>query len=208
MKQADSPWLFTYRTEGCFSIMIILADIQKSQTVMDELASHCDFDLGRAARDSSWITLQPEHPFMVLAGESSGGVFLAYGDGEVERRPVLYVTSEGQAGCIAANLTELIAMMLALPYWRDLLKFSEGGNLKEMRQAARFSEQDYVDEYAEFSAARKRILDTLPVPVIADPVKLLHDCVRTTDCSVVAEDGWRYDSLFHHFKSSDNPGWT
>ncbi|PHV30863.1 hypothetical protein CSQ94_23605 [Janthinobacterium sp. BJB312] len=190
--------------------MIILADIQESQTVMDELASHCDFDLGRAARDSSWITLQPEHPFMVLAGESSGGVFLAYGDGEVERRPVLYVTSEGQAGCIATNLTELIAMMLALPYWRDLLKFSEGGNLKEMRQAARFSEQDYVDEYAEFSAARKRILDTLPVPVpvIADPVKLLHDCVRATDCSVVAEDGWPYESLFHHFKSSDNPDWT
>lgn len=188
--------------------MIILADIQKSQAVMDELALQCDFDLGRAARDSSWITLQPENSFMVLAGESSGGVFLAYGGGEVERCPVLYVTSEGQAGCIASNLTALISMMLALPYWRDLLKFSDGGNLQEMRRTARFSEQDYVEEYVEFPAARKRILETLAVPVIADPVKLLHDCVHATDCSVVAEDGWRYDSLFHHFKSSDNPGWT
>ncbi|WP_426071710.1 hypothetical protein [Janthinobacterium sp. DSP2-3-3] len=208
MKQADSPWLFTYRTEAWFSIMIILADMQKSQAVMDELTSQCDVDLGRAARDSSWITLQPENPFMVLAGESSGGVFLAYGDGEVERRPVLYVTSGGQAGCIASNLTELIAMMLALPYWRDLLKFSDGGNLQEMRRTARFSEQDYVEEYVELPAARKRIFDTLPVPVIADPVKLLHDCVRATDCTVVAGDGWPYESLFHHVKSSDNPGWT
>ncbi|AQR70753.1 hypothetical protein BZG29_22380 [Janthinobacterium sp. LM6] len=208
MQQAGSPLLFTYRTEGCLSIMIILADIKKSQTVMDELASQCDFDLGRAARDSSWIKLLPEKSFMVLAGESSGGVFLAYGEGEIERRPVLYVSSEGHAGRIAANLTELIAMMLALPYWRDLLKFSDRGNLQEMRRTAGFSEQDFAEEYAEFPAARKRIADSLLVPAIADPVRLLHDCVHATDCSVVAEDGWPYESLFHHFKSSDNPGWT
>ncbi|MDO8034670.1 hypothetical protein O3297_14740 [Janthinobacterium sp. SUN128] len=208
MKQADSSWFFTYRTESCLSTMILLADIQKTQALMDELALQFDFDLGRAARDSSWIKLLPEKAVMVLAGDSSGGVFLAYGDGEIERCPILHVTSEGQAGCIAANLTELIAMMLALPYWRDLLKFSDSGKLQEMRRTARFSEQDYLEEYAEFPAAKKRILDTLAVPVIADPVKLLHDCVHATDCSVVAQDGWRYESLFNHFKSSDNPGWT
>lgn len=186
--------------------MMMLADINKSQSAVHDLALHFDFDLGRAARDSSWIKLAPQQAFMVVAGDSAGGVFLAYGDGEIERRPILYVSSEGQAGRIASNLAELLAMMMVLPGWHDVLKFSGNGNIEEMRRTARLIDQDGPDD-DELPAATQRLMENLAIPVLADPVKLLHDCVHASDCNVVADDGWPYESLFGHFKSSDNPFW-
>lgn len=187
--------------------MITLDDLQRSQSAMHDLARHFDFDLSRAVRDNAWIKLAPQQPFMVIAGDSSGGVFLAYGDGEIERCPILYVSSEGQAGRIAANLAELLSLMMALPAWHDLLKFSGNGNLEEMRRTARLIEEDGPGD-DELPAATRRIMAAFPLPAIADPVKLLHDCVHASDCNVVADDdGWPYESLFGHFKSSDNPFW-
>lgn len=187
-------------------MMMTLDELRKSQPAMHDLALHFDFDPGRAARDSSWIKLAPQQAFMVVAGDSAGGVFLAYGDGEIERRPILHVTSEGQAGRIASNLAELMAMMMALPGWRDVLKFSDDGNLEEMRRTARLIEQDGPDD-EELPAATQRLIVALAMPVLADPVRLLHDCVHASDCTAVADDGWPYESLFGHFKSSDNPFW-
>lgn len=174
---------------------------------MDDLACTFDFDLGRASRDSAWITLVPQQPFAMISGESAGGVFIAYGDEEIERRPILYATSEGQAGCIAADLPELIALMMAAPWWQDVLKFSNGGSLTEMRTSAALLDQDYLAEYGEIIEARDRIMAILPTPAIADPVKLLHERVLATDCTLAASDGRRYETLFGTFKASDNPFW-
>ncbi|WP_342114003.1 hypothetical protein [Pseudoduganella sp. OTU4001] len=187
--------------------MISLRDIQASRSIVEDLACHFDFNLDRASRDNSWIKMEPPTKFTVLAGESCGGVFLGYGDDEIERLPILYATSEGQAGCLAAHLTELLGMMMAVPYWQDLLKFSGGGNLAEMRKAAEFMEREYVLDFPDLPAAKKRIMATLPIPAIPDPIQLLHERVSATDCSVVADDGWRYESLFNDFKTSDNPRW-
>ncbi|MGK5023320.1 hypothetical protein [Janthinobacterium sp. RB2R34] len=186
--------------------MITLDDLQSSVSVSHDLARHFDFDTGRAASDNSWIKLAPQQAFTVLAGDSSGGVFLAYGDGEIEQRPILYASSEGQAGSLAPNLTALLAMMMALPGWQDVLKFSSNGNLKEMRRTARLLEQDGPDD-EQLLAATQRLMRELAIPVLADPVSLLHDCVHAGDCNVVAEDGQRYEPLFGLFTSHDNPFW-
>ena len=55
--------------------------------------------------------------------------------------------------------------------------------------------------------ARARLLTALAVPEIDDPIKALHDSIHATDSVLVADDGWRYESLFHSFVSSDNPNW-
>lgn len=55
--------------------------------------------------------------------------------------------------------------------------------------------------------ARARLLTALAVPDIDDPIKALHDSIHATDSVLVADDGWRYESLFHSFVSSDNPNW-
>lgn len=187
--------------------MIAIADLRKSEQLIEDLAWPFDFDVPRAADDSSWIKLDPETPFVVVAGEGTGGVFLAYGHGETSTRPILHATSEGQAGRVASNLTEFLAILMEAPYWRDVLKFSGDGKLTEMRKTAVFMEREYADDFPDLSDVRSRIMKALPIPHIDDPIKTIHDSVHRTDCTLVADDGWRYESLFNRFKSSDNRNW-
>jgi hypothetical protein len=182
--------------------MIKLTDLQASRAVIDDLAKAYDFDIDRASRDYSWIKLSPANSFLVIAGESTGGAFLAYGDGNFDRLPILYVTSEGQAGKVASNLSEFLALVVAVPYWQDLLKFSGSGDLAEMRRTAEVVQKNYVAEEI-VTSAKAHLMKALAIQEISDPVGLIHHNVETTDCTVVAEDGWRYGSLFNNFGSHD-----
>jgi len=182
--------------------MIKLIDLQDSRTVIDDLAHAYDFDIDRASGDYSWITLSPEHRFLVIAGESTGGAFLAYGDGDFDRMPILYVTSGGQAGKVASDLSEFLAIVVAVPYWQDLLKFSGGGDLAEMRKTAALVHEDYAEDET-VTRAKTHMMKILDIQEIPDPIKLLHYNVDNTDCTVVAEDGWRYESLFNNLRSND-----
>lgn len=182
-------------------LMIKLADLQSSRAVVDDLALAYDFDIDRASGDYSWIRLTPEHRFLVIAGESTGGAFLAYGDGDFDQMPILYVTSEGQAGKVASNLSEWLAIVVAVPYWQDLLKFSGGGDLPEMRRTAELVNGNYEEEVA--NSARAHLMKVLAMQEISDPIQVFHRNVAATDCTVFAEDGWRYESLFNRFRSDD-----
>jgi len=186
--------------------MIRLTDLQSSRSVIDDLADAFDFNIDRASRDYSWIKLDPEHRFLVIAGESTGGAFLAYGNGDFDQVPILYVTSEGGAGKLASNLGELLAIVLALPYWEELLKFSAGGDLAEMRKTAELARENHEQDEI-VTIARIRLIKALDIPEISDPIGLLHHNVNTTDCTVVAEDGWRYESLFNTLTSHDMKRW-
>ena len=86
--------------------MITLADIKSKPAIVDDLDWPFDFSLQRADDDTDWIQLKPSQPFTVVAGEGTGGVFLACGTGSLEMLPILHGTSEGQAGKVASNLTE------------------------------------------------------------------------------------------------------
>lgn len=190
--------------------MITLDQIQSQPLIVEALAWPFDFSLPRALRDSGWITLQPAFPFQVIAGESAGGVFIAYGggEGEIEARPILHATSEGQAGRVAANLDEWLGLLMAIPYWGDLLKFSGGGQLDQMRLAATFMEKEYERHYPGLPEARDLVLAALPIPRIEDPIRVLHDNVHASDCTLVAEDGCEYESLFNKFTPANNRSWN
>lgn len=187
--------------------MIRLAELKASAQVIDDLAWPYDFDLHRADADSSWITLTPSVTFHVLAGDGTGGVFLAYGEGSPDHLPVLHATSEGQAGKIANNLAEAVALHLQLPYWRDVLKFSGNGDLAQMRRASTVLEADHSEDMPELPDAKTRLLEALDVPVLDDPVAYLHQCVRETDCTLVARDGDVWASLFNSFRIGSARSW-
>ncbi|MBB3208604.1 hypothetical protein FHS27_004436 [Rhodopirellula rubra] len=188
--------------------MITLAEIRSNATVVEDLDWPFDFSLDRADDDTDWIQLKQAQPFTVIAGEGTGGVFLSCGlSSAAESLPILHGTSEGQAGRVASNLTEWLAILMAVPYWRDLLKFSAGGQLDEMRKTATFMDKEYAEDFADLPDARERILALLPIPTLDDPIKVLHDNVHATDCVLVAEDGYEYESLFNKFRPSDNRNW-
>lgn len=187
--------------------MIKYYDLQPID-IADTLVESFDFELCHANDDYSWIKLDPNLPFTVLACEGSGGVFLAYGNLELEKRPILFASSDGQAGKVANNLPEFLALLMVIPYWSDLLKFSGNGDLSEMRKTALFMESEYCEEYPELSEARELIQSRLALPQIEDPIAVLHACVNSTDCTVVSDDGWKYEKLFNSFVLSDNKNWS
>ncbi|MGG5832932.1 hypothetical protein ACQ4LK_22790, partial [Bacillus pumilus] len=50
----------------------------------------------------------------IIAQDVSGGIFSLIGSGEVEKRPVLYIDSEGKAGKVGKSFNGFISLMLAL----------------------------------------------------------------------------------------------
>ena len=188
--------------------MITLAQIKSHPDVVEVLDWPFDFSLSQADRDSKWITLKPPFPFQVIAGEGTGGAFIAYGEGEPERLPILHATSEGQAGRVASNLDEWLGILMTIPYWRDLLKFSGNGKIDDMILTSTFMEKEYEEDFPDLPEARELILSKFTIPRIEDPIQVLHDNVHASDCTLVADDGWEYESLFNKFTPADNRNWT
>jgi len=91
--------------------------------VINCLGNYLDFELLNIDKGTDWITLSPNYSTEVIAGAGSGGVYVAYGEGEIEKRPILFISSEGQAGKLGNDLSEFVAMIIEIPYWFDLLKF-------------------------------------------------------------------------------------
>lgn len=187
--------------------MIHLAELKKSAQVVDDLAWPYDFDLRRSSADSSWITLKPSVNFHVLAGDRTGGVFLAYGEGSPDYLPVLHATSEGRAGKIANSLQDAVALHIQLPHWRDVLKFSGNGDLAQMRRASPFLEAEYSEGMPELPNAKMRLLESLGIRVLDDPIAYLHQCIKETNCTLVSDDGWVWEPLFNSFTIDQNRSW-
>ena len=143
----------------------------------------------------------------MVAVDGTGGAFIAYGPGPIESRPILHATSEGQAGRVGSSLSEFVGILIQLPFWGDLLKFSGGGKLPEMRRVVGYLEADYAEEEPELDVIRERICSELAVPKIIDAIAVLHNSVHATDCTLVSEDGDVYCSLFNSFTVEDNPSW-
>jgi hypothetical protein len=179
--------------------MVNYREISSYPKLIRDLAYHFDFDLGRSTGDHSWVTLNPPFKYDALAGDSTGGLFLAYGNGRLEERPVLYVSSEGQVGKIADNLDAALGVILMLPHWMDVLKFSDGGELSAMRKTAAGLGEVNEEDNPDLPEVRDRIFTELQLTKPNDPVALLHAAVLQTDCTVIAKDGWKYESLFGGF---------
>ena len=99
---------------------IDLAKLLRNEDIGDALGFLCELEAEGDPRD---IT--------IIARDGSGGVFVT-----VPTSPrIMYASSEGEAGVIASDIDEFITLIVACPYWRDLLRYSGGGKLDEMRRA-------------------------------------------------------------------------
>jgi hypothetical protein len=106
-------------------------------------------------------------------------------------------------------LGEALQIMILLPYWLDLLEFSGGGLLSEMRRAAPVLEKEYLASDSELDMKRSYVLSSLGLDQLDDPIALLHENVQKYSGKfiVLANDGFRYEPLFNTFVVEDNPYW-
>jgi hypothetical protein len=81
----------------------------------------CEFDLSPGNHGES-VRLSSGHALEGRAGDFTRGTFFLCAEHR-SIRPVLYASSEGQAGLIGHGLAEALEVLVGLPSWRDCLKF-------------------------------------------------------------------------------------
>lgn len=146
-----------------------------------------------------WFTIDGVENPRQIGSDGSGGAFVL-----LPSQNVLYVSSEGRAGMIAENFEAFVQLIVARPYWLDILKFSAGGDLQEMRRAADALEATLDDE-DEINEAREEIRGALGLPEADDPIGALCEAVAASEAIVRATDGSPFTTLFNRFSVDSNP---
>ncbi|MGY8664466.1 hypothetical protein Q3C01_19240 [Bradyrhizobium sp. UFLA05-109] len=140
-----------------------------------------------------WFSIDGIEAPRQVGSDGSGGAFVL-----LPSNHVLYASSEGRAGIIAATFEDFIQIVVACPYWLDILKFSAGGDLEQMRRAAVALEATLDDE-DDINDARDAIRDAFDLPALADPIGVLYEAVAASDAIVRATDGSPFTTLFNRF---------
>jgi hypothetical protein len=98
-------------------------------------------------------------------------------------------------------------MMVALPYWRDCLKFSAGGKVDQMRKAHGHFEAQLCQRRPDIESVRQELYRGLGLGAPASPLEALHRAVTegATTKVVAPSDGNPFQSLFNEFVVPDNP---
>lgn len=156
-------------------------------------------DIWFATDEEPWFTIDGVEAPRQIGSDGSGGSFVL-----LPTQHVLYVSSEGRAGIVAESFEAFIQLAVAHPYWLDILKFSAGGDLQEMRRAADALEASLDDE-DEINEAREEIRDRLDLPEADDPVGALYEAVAASGTIVRATDGCPFTTLFNRFSIDNNP---
>jgi hypothetical protein len=187
---------------------VVLAQIRESPELAAVLRSTFEFDVTRgeqvdAARLASGASLE------CIAGDFSGGTFFLCGD-RISTRPMLYASSEGQAGLIGANLVDALEIIVGLPCWWDCLKFSGGGDLAAMEVAAGHLEDDSARWHPDISVQRAHVAAALSLHLAPRSVLLarLRDAALSTEPDhVFTDDTGEYETLVGAFPPSRNRSW-
>ncbi|MFJ2513527.1 hypothetical protein ACIPEL_20555 [Streptomyces griseoviridis] len=185
----------------------VLDSIRRDSDLAEVLWRLCEFDLSRSdpgepVRLSSGVALEG------IAGDYTGGTFFLCGNGKI--RPVLYASSEGQAGLIGNSLTEALEIVVGLPSWWDCLKFSGAGDLAVMRATADHLRGDELRDEPGKDADRATVAQALGLgsAPVSPLLGRLHAAVSATVPDFVLTSGaTEYESLFGPWLPSRNPAW-
>jgi hypothetical protein len=134
-----------------------------------------------------WFDTAPLQPFEIVAQRGSGCVYALVGP----QRHLLLATSEGQADIMAASLREGLELIIAHPYWEELLRVGKG-DLPAMRQVLRDRIEDFEDEalddHPEIEEFRPLLRSRLGLSDPADPAGLLYQAVAVLGADVIVRD--------------------
>jgi uncharacterized small protein (DUF1192 family) len=186
----------------------LLGLIQDTPGIADLLRSSFEFDITRKDHGEA-VLLASGASLEGIAGDWSGGTFFLCRDDD-GRRPVVFASSEGQAGLIADDVTAALEIIIGVA-WRDSLTFSGGGSVEVMQASAEHRESALANDEPEIAKHRARVAAALslrlaPVPEL---VARLQEAVSRTEPNhvVVTESRDAYESLFGTFLAPRSGGW-
>ncbi|MFD0205547.1 MULTISPECIES: hypothetical protein [Saccharothrix] len=165
----------------------MLDRIQANPRAARLLADVFDFDLERTDH------VEPARPswdgeFLPIAGDASGGTFYLCGG------PVLYASSEGQAGVLAADPTAAIELIIGVPTWHDVV--SAAPDLDAMRAAFEATHPELGPDIDQHQAEVRAELGLGPVPVDELLVRLRASVTELSpEYRLLNEEGDEYEQL-------------
>jgi hypothetical protein len=168
-----------------------------------------DFDLVDPPSEPEWFSV-PNADCYVVARDATGGVYATCTLRTSGAQYCIHVDTGGGSCVIARTELEAIALVVALPYWRDILRYSSGGALNEMRLVADELERDVLEDFPDLPLVRDHVRASIPLQELEDPVGLLHElAVRSpSDVSVLGPHGWPCQSLVGQSSPADYLHWN
>lgn len=177
------------------------ATIAANRQLAEHLADLADVHLLVRSPEPPMYTVEGVRDIQVIGRDSTGGQFLV---SQVSGQ-VFYFSSEGEAGALANDFATFMTIVVALPFWRDILKYSSHGKIAEIRRATGALEDDLFEE-EESVTSRDQLAELLELDEEIDVVAELHAAVSS---KIVIHDQWGNvtESLFGRFTIDDNPMW-
>jgi hypothetical protein len=181
--------------------MSVLDKVRVSAELQDLLFDLCDFEMPPG--DHPLPKFRDGSSPAAFARDGAGGSFCLGSGPDGSPLAVIYISTEGEAGLLGSTIDEFFSTIAALPYWRDCLHFSAGGDLDCMRRAAIDGERAALDDSDDFGSRRERLQALLGLPVPTDVVGALHRAVSASPVPLVFEDGGGYGGLFNTFRPEE-----
>lgn len=171
--------------------------------VRDVLAFSFDFEpFERALGSEAYATPAPWLPAFVvpsatvavMARDATGGAYAYCEQGQTSY--CLHIDPRGNVVPLGDNVQQALALVLALPYWLELLAQCPAGDLFALRGLARQLEREACEDFPDLPAARLELITFLQLPVLADAVQQLHQVAvdQPPAVTVWSPHGWRYES--------------
>ncbi|HKO90600.1 MAG TPA: hypothetical protein VJU61_05585 [Polyangiaceae bacterium] len=171
--------------------------------VRDVLAFTFDFEVfERTLGSEAYATPSPWLPAFIVPGvsvsvlgrEGTGGVYALCES--ARQRCCLHIDTRGNAVCIGDDLQQAVALLVALPYWPELLAQCPSGELCVLRELAPRLEQEACDDLPALPAARQELQLFLELPELQDPILRLYELAvqQAPAVTVWSPHGWRYES--------------
>ncbi len=169
--------------------MLVTPKILRADKKLRGMLWSFDFEVQDPDHDAIWFDTAPLQPFEVVAAKGSGCVYALTG----MQRHVLFVTSEGQAGIIAEDLNQCLELIVAYPYWEDVLRRSEG-DLEALRRIFRDGLEEFEEGALDDNPEIEEFRPLFPHPLYHAVTLLGADVVVRTP------DGYPSEPLVAAFK--------
>jgi hypothetical protein len=147
------------------------------------------------ATDAPWLPAFsiPEASVSVVGRNAMGAVYACCERDQM--KCCLHIDPRGTVVHLGDDLQQVVALVVALPYWPELLSQCSVGELASLRELAGRLEQEACDDLYALPTAREELQSFLELPEIADPVLHLYQrAVQQPAVAVWSPHGWRYES--------------
>jgi len=131
--------------------------IKNNEPLQNDINQLCDFCLDLSKPDISYYG-HPANKYTIFGTDASGGLFGFIGEGDTTTLPIGYVSSEGEAGKIAANITDFFHLITFYPYWRDLCTAKNINNEKWIAKLEKEG-RDFNENYEHMQTSIASRLD-------------------------------------------------